>query len=609
MFSVVVDKDGGYWRHGSSAVGMSKNRNEYATAATNRSSAPIPHSSHYATSPVRYSAPARNHSPPKRTNTEQIPFSLPDRFYTMDLPYAPGDIREHDFEARHNHPSRPDYRLPPPQRCKSPPRRRQDKPTPPPRPSKPPTPRRMPTSPQVETWTQPDLPPYPNVRGVSPLDTLANPFQPKDNSPPVSDDNEDVNVKILKTGLARECRAAVAMLRPDERFRFNGDLEKFDFETVLKKHERAMSHPGMTPEIKVGELPFWFSGVALQHIELFIQEEDPETQYNKSIARLKLFYGSKCNSVENMLTKLLAGPEVKKDDQKAITMLLIELEKFDLYATKTNRRKLLDNAETMNRIIRKRLPNSVGRWANKTNKKARKWDGVNETDKDMTFGDLIKFVSEQVTYTETLRIVSGKEKEKSKPPVAPPSKSLNNLNSAPQRKGPWKSNPQGGGEGGSSSKPSTKPPTKWQQKGAETNKNNNNNNNILSQGSFGYNPTTKSKGQPSQSSGSGGKYQSKQPPPAKESSGNQNTSLTLPKNASTFSCQYCQGTSFHSLDVCTSFLRADIQRRYDMIKKGAYCYKCLSKGHKAQDCELDVVVCDKCKTNKHHTLLHKESTQ
>ena len=44
-----------------------------------------------------------------------------------------------------------------------------------------------------------------------------------------------------------------------------------------------------------------------------------------------------------------------------------------------------------------------------------------------------------------------------------------------------------------------------------------------------------------------------------------------------------------------------------MIKKDKCCYKCLAKEPNAQDCEL--IVCDKCKTNKHHTLPHKESTQ
>ena len=83
-----------------------------------------------------------------------------------------------------------------------------------------------------------------------------------------------------------------------------------------------------------------------------------------------------------------------------------------------------------------------------------------------------------------------------------------------------------------------------------------------------------------------------------------------PANRSGWSCMHCSGTSFHSLDTCNYFLQANVQRRYDMMRRGGHCYKCFAQKHKAQDCQLDVVRCDKCKTNNHHTLLHPDrSTQ
>ena len=58
-----------------------------------------------------------------------------------------------------------------------------------------------------------------------------------------------------------------------------------------------MKQEEITDEIIVSELSFWFSGVALQFIELYYQEEDPSEQYRLIIARLKQLYGNKSNSV------------------------------------------------------------------------------------------------------------------------------------------------------------------------------------------------------------------------------------------------------------------------------------------------------------------------
>ena len=85
---------------------------------------------------------------------------------------------------------------------------------------------------------------------------------------------------------------------------------------------------------------------------------------------------------------------------------------------------------------------------------------------------------------------------------------------------------------------------------------------------------------------------------------NANGTTTTSTNRGTWACMHCDGNSYHSIDLCNNFLTADVQRRYSMMRRGGHCYKCLDRNHKAQDCSLDVVRCNLCNTNEHHTLLH-----
>ena len=98
--------------------------------------------------------------------------------------------------------------------------------------------------------------------------------------------SEEVSKRILMTGMEAECRKVVASLRPPEKNRFNGDTTRFDYESCKARFLRDMKQPGMTDEIKVGELNYYFSGVALGFIDLYWKETDPSVQFEKIMARL-----------------------------------------------------------------------------------------------------------------------------------------------------------------------------------------------------------------------------------------------------------------------------------------------------------------------------------
>ena len=48
----------------------------------------------------------------------------------------------------------------------------------------------------------------------------------------------------------------------------------------------------------------------------------------------------------------------------------------------------LDSPETLNRIVRSRIPFIAKRWSKKRLDKGDRWDGINEADRDLKFKDL-----------------------------------------------------------------------------------------------------------------------------------------------------------------------------------------------------------------------------
>ena len=463
------------------------------------------------------------------------------------------------------------------------------------------------------------LPPYPSGARTSKLNPIAEEFEPKPTmsspkmptstpaTPPsttVSDEPEIINMKILQTGLARECRTAVTQQRPVEKSRFNGDLTKFDYDIWRTKFNSVMNQPGITYEIILGELPHWFCGVAAKAIELYENEQPAEKQYNLIMNELDRLYGNKANIVDNMLLKILGGPEVHKTDQKEVTIFLLDLKKFELNATKTSNRKLLDAPDTIHRIIRKRIPSLKNRWAKEISRKKSRWDGINEEDRDMTFKEFISFIEEQLDYTESLRYVSGNdEKKKPTPAPAAKTKAINSMSSTQKTYKPAQNGSKGTPVQHTPKTTISKPPNN-SKKGEKMN------------GKFGTNPSSfpkKKKEAPkpavnvanAEKTGNGG--QKNKGPQPKTTNKEGQTGATAVKSSKDWTCPHCGSKSYHILDVCNTFLTADIQRKHDMMKRGGHCYKCLARNHLAMDCEKEVVRCDKCMSNRHHTLLHDDN--
>ena len=244
----------------------------------------------------------------------------------------------------------------------------------------------------------------------------------------------EVNTKMAETNLESQVWKVVAQKRPLKKF--NGDQTKIDFTTHLRKYESAMSQNGITYEIMNTELQHWFSGLALETIELACFETDPQQQFTMSISRLQEKYGHKSNGLEDLLENILSGTIVKEKEQKSIDAFVIELQRFEINAVQTNRRAQIDTIDTTDRIVKARIPSCWNRWAKEKKKKIENWNGIDEKDRLLNFEDLIKFVRSQALYVEC--VSKGPKKPASEPttPKKTPEKKTAAAASLTSRKAP-----------------------------------------------------------------------------------------------------------------------------------------------------------------------------
>ena len=64
-------------------------------------------------------------------------------------------------------------------------------------------------------------------------------------------------------------------------------------------------------------------------------------------------------------------------------------------------------------------------------------------------------------------------------------------------------------------------------------------------------------------------------------------------------CTLCRGA--HDLARCQEFKDASLKQKYDFLKKTGSCFRCLRRGHLAQECTAKG--CSQC-DGTHHDTLH-----
>ena len=84
---------------------------------------------------------------------------------------------------------------------------------------------------------------------------------------------------------------------------------------------------------------------------------------------------------------------------------LLPLSYFLVVGRQLGRQHQLDSPDALNRIIRARIPK-------KRMLASDKWDGVDESTRDLTLWDLVTLLEEHLRLNQILRSVVGKETEK-----------------------------------------------------------------------------------------------------------------------------------------------------------------------------------------------------
>ena len=67
-------------------------------------------------------------------------------------------------------------------------------------------------------------------------------------------------------------------------------------------------------------------------------------------------------------------------------------------------------------------------------------------------------------------------------------------------------------------------------------------------------------------------------------------------------CRFCQEN--HQTEVCTKLMSMGLQQRVEALKRGGFCFRCLSRGHMERECtRVQPPICRTCKMG-HQSMLH-----
>ena len=453
----------------------------------------------------------------------------------------------------------------------------------------------------------------------------------------------DINERMLNISIERECKAALVNLRPHHSKKFDA-VRDIDFDAHYNSFIRAMKVDGITDTIKLQELRFWFDGEPLKLMDLFFFEEDTSIQFSNATKELVKRYGKKINSAELILEKLLEGPEVKEDNYKGINTLWLELRKLELNLSMVNKTSLLNSTDTINRIIRTRVPWAAKRWCKKRQSINNNWNGEPDKLQDLSLNDLLTILDAQVEFGSYVDATLGKKENK--PPVATdnkergkkqkkteesnvattisaidtapenaPAANFSPINAATNSNQQWGNTYRGGrgggrggrqnnGRGGRLSRGATNNYNGLQQQQQQWHQNsfNTRGNQSYYQGAMRggrgrgrgrgyYNNSYYNNSAPALPTATAAETPSQ--------SGESKTTAEPP-----WECKSCGGTSFHAILDCPSFQKADVDGRFDIMKIHGCCWICLEPEHRAIDCNKIELRCTMC-GGPHNDMLHR----
>ena len=441
------------------------------------------------------------------------------------------------------------------------------------------------------------------------------------------DPAKDAAVQLLLIQTAGNARDYLKSNRLPIDQRFDGN-HNVDFESTLLRFKRVTEESKVAPQEQCYELKHYFSGDAAKICELYEGEGDPKENLQKAIRHLKQEYGYHARSAQAIIDRLLTGAAIKQEDTAAFKKFRINLEGEVTKAKTSGRANSFDNADTINKIIRKKLPFVKNRWAVERGKQVMGVEPEN-AEPEPRFDDFLTFLRSQNFISDERELIGGpKETPKNKKDartmkIDAIAASPTSTNGAPEttnnyrgggggKRGRGRGKPQGGNDstpGNNSTSPSDNTPAasqtsvkQQQQKAAQV---------------AAAKLETQQK-QQSQTYGTGKRPsggndaangQRKGANTDSSASGNNNQSAATSKQTTgNWSCPVCNRSKFHELTNCKEFLAKNQYGRFLVLKTRGLCHRCFQHGHLAKNCDSGIE-CDHCTGGFHHSLLHRYKRQ
>jgi len=342
--------------------------------------------------------------------------------------------------------------------------------------------------------------------------------------------------------------------RPKVFFKKGG---KVDFEQYLMEFESAVSIPGLTPEVKLSELKFWFINIPGIIVSKFLLRKDCEAALQEAVEELKEEFGKRRTSPDEMLEELLEGDKIPAKDVDATDEFVAKLGAIYYLAKNTGREAEFNRRKLYETILRVKLPQYKFKWL-------QKW-AKNENGKGspLSFSNFLAYLNESRKLSETVsrceKAGAADRVDGRKPATTPSATPATNTNARP-------------GYGSSrrftsafENSTSTQVPTRTK-----------------------FLPSSRIRPEMKNEYVKKNAFEMKSNGEAGYEARNQ------------FYCLMCNHP--HKLNDCPSFVSLSVDERTTYCKNNDVCFKCLGAGHRAVSC-ASRAGCSLC-GESHHGALH-----
>ena len=117
----------------------------------------------------------------------------------------------------------------------------------------------------------------------------------------------------------------------------------------------AVHPPIMTPQMKLLEMPHWFTGIAGKLVECYMANRDPDEAYATARSQLDALFGATCDSVIPLVRQMATGKPIAENDYEAHCVLFTDCVAAEATATEIGQLLQLDRRDIIADIAANRV--------------------------------------------------------------------------------------------------------------------------------------------------------------------------------------------------------------------------------------------------------------